>query len=142
MSVRPEFLSASPSLSGSEGELVSIYICVEPRLLESLLEALALVSFPINPQIYHQAGVGYVFADGREEIEPVTMVEFPAFSARLPEVRNAVRGCGLGPEAIHVRNMLEDIHSDCASEPAPQGAPYCRVNLYKHLPDPLLRPPA
>ena len=31
-------------------------------------------TFPINPQIYHDAG-------------PATMVEFPAYEKRLPEIR-------------------------------------------------------
>ena len=47
--------SASP-LSGSEGELVSVSISVDPRDLEGLLEALAHISFPINPQIFHADG--------------------------------------------------------------------------------------
>jgi len=51
MSVWPKILQESPSLSTAEGALVSVSIHVEPHRLESLLEALALVSFPINPQI-------------------------------------------------------------------------------------------
>lgn len=135
MSVRPESLPASPALSGSEGDLVSVHICVKPHLLERLLDTLASVSFPINPQIYHQAGVGHVFADGREEIEPTTIVEFPAFSARLPEVRAVLKVNGLPAESMHVWGMLDDIHSDRSSEAAPEGSPYRRVNLYKHVPD-------
>ncbi len=134
MSVRPELATANPSLSGSEGELVSIRICVEPRLLEDLLEALARVSFPVNPQIYHQAGIGYVYTDGREEVVAATMVEFPAFSSRLPEVRDVLDASSLPPGAVHVRTMLENIHSDQDVEAAPDGAPYCRVNLYRQLP--------
>ena len=49
----------NPALSGSEGTLVSVSICVDPRHLEPLLEALAQVSFPINPQIYHDAALVY-----------------------------------------------------------------------------------
>ena len=47
--------SAAP-LCGSEGELVAVSISVSPRDLEALLEGLAHVDFPINPQIYHSGG--------------------------------------------------------------------------------------
>src|SRR5664279_6422817 len=73
MSVWPNTLPVTPSLSTAEGALVSVSIHVEPHCLESLLEALALVSFPINPQIYHEAALVYRFADGREETESVTL---------------------------------------------------------------------
>ena len=77
----------TPALSGSEGALVSISIDVDPRYLESLLEALARVSFPINPQIYHEAALVYRYADGHRETEAVTLVEFPAYAGQLEEVR-------------------------------------------------------
>ena len=134
MSVRPELAPTSPSLRGSEGELVSVCVCAEPRLLEKLLEALACLPFPINPQIYHQAGIGYVHPDGREEREPATMVEFPAFSEHLDEVRAVIRASGLVPEAVYVRNMFDQIHSDYNAEAAPDSAPHRRVNLYRNLP--------
>jgi len=87
--------SASP-LSGSEGELVSVSITVDPRDLEGLLEALAHVDFPINPQIYHGAA---------------TIVEFPAYAGQLPQVRAALAGGGIGAEAIRVAGMLDQIQS-------------------------------
>src|SRR5579871_6126747 len=77
MSVWPQKTAAS-LLSGSNGVLVSVSIHVDPRHLESLLEALAQVSFPINPQIYHDASMVYRYADGREVTEATTLVEFPA----------------------------------------------------------------
>jgi len=58
--------SAAP-IGGSEGELVAVSITVNPRDLEALLEALASVDFPINPQICHA--------------ESETMVEFPPMPA-------------------------------------------------------------
>ena len=134
MSVRPEMISSLPSLMGAEGELVSIRVCVEARLLEKLLDALAGLSFPVNPQIYHQAGVGYVYPDGREEIAATTLVEFPAFSSRVAEVKRVLRAGGLAPDSVHVRSMLEDIHADIDGENAPDGVPYRRVNFYRRLP--------
>ena len=63
MSVWPNTRPLVPSLSTAEGALVSVSIHVEPHCLESLLEALALVSFPINPQIYHDAALIYGYAE-------------------------------------------------------------------------------
>jgi len=57
MSVWQDTPSAS-ALGGSEGELISVSISVDPRDLEALLESLAQVDFPINPQIYHAEGQG------------------------------------------------------------------------------------
>jgi len=93
--------SAGP-LSGSEGELVAVSITANPRDLEALLEALARVDFPINPQIYH--------ADGHAP-EASTVVEFPAYAGGLSQVRAALSGSGFDPEAIRVRGMLEQIQS-------------------------------
>lgn len=78
-------------LSGQEGELVSVSVDVEPRFLESLLDVLAQVTFPINPQIYHG---------------PVTTVEFPAFEMRLDEVRRALGSRGF---EIHCVSMQEKV---------------------------------
>src|SRR5437660_7647775 len=93
--------SATP-LGGSEGELVAVSISVSPRDLEALLEALARVDFPINPQIYHAAGQA---TDAR------SIVEFPAYSGGLAHVRDALASAGFDPEAIRVRGMLEQIQS-------------------------------
>ena len=87
MSVWPSNLAGSLALETSEGALISVSVSVEPRLLEDLLEALAQLQFPINPQIYHDAALRYVYADGREEILPTTLVDFPAYAGRLPEIR-------------------------------------------------------
>jgi len=92
--------TASP-LSGSEGELVSVSISVDPRELESLLEALAHVEFPINPQIYHAEGH---FPDAK-----TTIVEFPAYSGGLAQVHGALAAAGFDEGAIRVRGMLEEI---------------------------------
>jgi hypothetical protein len=81
-------------LCGSEGELVSVSISVDPRDLEALLESLATIDFPINPQIYHGAR---------------TTVEFPAYAGRLPQVRTAVTT--VNSAAICVKGMLEEIHA-------------------------------
>ena len=134
MSVWPKTLPLVPSLSTVEGPLVSVSIHVEPHCLESLLEALALVSFPINPQIYHDAAMVYRFADGREETESVTMVEFPAYEARLAEVRYSVQTYGFEPGCIHVIGMWEEIQSDLQEEPAPEGSAYVSRYRVKHRP--------
>jgi len=65
------------SLTGTNGELLSVRIEVPWRQLEELLEALAAVSFPINPQLGHGS--------------PTTTVEFPAYSGQLGEVSQALK---------------------------------------------------
>jgi hypothetical protein len=97
MSVWPECGTPGAALRGIEGELVSVRIVIEPRMLEQALEALAGLEFPINPQIYH---------------DPVTTaVEFPAWAGRLNEVREALRRNGFDPAVLTARSMLEDIRA-------------------------------
>ena len=81
-------------LSGNEGELVSVSVEVDARSLESLLEVLSQVTFPINPQIYHGA---------------VTTVEVPAWESRLDEVRRTLSACGFDPDGLHAVSMLEKV---------------------------------
>jgi hypothetical protein len=115
---------ASPSLSTGEGDLVSVSIDVEPRSLESLLEALAQLDFPINPQIYHHAALVYLYPNGREETQSATLVEFPAYQRRLPQVRAALVAFGFDPSIVYVAGMMDAIHTEQSLEPAPPGAPY------------------
>jgi hypothetical protein len=122
MSVWPKALPATPSLSSSEGALVSVSISVDPHYLEALLEALSQVSFPINPQIYHDAAIVYRYADDREETESTTLVEFPAYAQRLDEVRGALRANGFDAACMEVTGMLEEIQSASQTEPAPPGS--------------------
>ncbi len=96
MSVWPKAVPASLSLPDSEGALVSVSIQVAPRNLESLLEALAHIEFPINPQIYHDA-------------VPGTLVEFPAYENHLDEVHRALLAFGFDPQCVHVTSMLDAI---------------------------------
>lgn len=134
MSVWPSVSPAnsSPALSGSEGELISISVTVDARRLENLLESLAALPFPINPQIYHDAAWNYVYADGRQVFEATTLVEFPAYASWLSEIRSALKSSGFDPGAVHVNGMLEEIHSDARVEPSPAGAAYRTRILRKH----------
>lgn len=115
MSVWPDLSSPSPSLHGTEGELVSVRISIPPRLLEQLLDVLARLEFPINPQIYHNAVAADVYPDGSEAACPATVVEFPAWAGRLGQVREALRTNGLDA-AVSVRDMLAEIHSNHGRE--------------------------
>ena len=94
MSVRCAAAGAATCLYGSDGELVQIRITADPKLLEDVLECLADVSFPVNPQIYH----------GRP-----TVVEFPAYDARVDEVRKALRAHHLDQVSVRVDSMLAAI---------------------------------
>ena len=123
---------ASPSLSTGEGDLVSISIHVEPRQLESLLEALARLDFPINPQIYHDAAVVQRNPDGCEETRPITLVEFPAYEARLPQVRSALAAAGFDASIASVSNMWDAIHLEGDSAPAPQDTVHRTRRYIRH----------
>jgi hypothetical protein len=85
-------LPSEPALFGREGELISLSIATEPRLLEDLLEALATLDFPVNPQLYHRAA----------EVR----VEFPAYSLQIDKVREALRREGFDPGALAVSRAL------------------------------------
>jgi len=101
----------SASLSTSEGALVSVSIHVDPCDLESLLEALARIEFPINPQIYHDAEIVTVHTDGREETEAATVVEFPAYLGRLEEVHRAIQAYGFSRDGVQVTSMLDELRA-------------------------------
>jgi hypothetical protein len=101
MSVWP-VTESLPDLRGVEGILLSIRISVEPRRLEELLDALAGMSFPVNPEIHHPL-------PGFPGIRQPTVVEFPAFENRLEEVRNALKLRGFDPASAQVASMLEEI---------------------------------
>ena len=75
------FLNCEPMLRGSDGDLVLVRIATEARQLEEVLEAVADLPFPVNPEIHHH-GIG-------------STVEFPAYSNRVDEVREALRAKGL-----------------------------------------------
>lgn len=133
MSVWPDVTATqSPALHGSEGELVSISVTVEPRDLEDLLEALATLDFPINPQIYHDAAVVYVGRDGAERQEPSTVIEFPAYAGWLPKIRAVLETCGFGGNAISVSPMLDEIRGEERLEAAPASAAFAYRILRKH----------
>jgi hypothetical protein len=94
VSVWPNSTSQWPSLVSAEGTLVSVHITVDPWMLEELLDALARVSFPINPEIQHGVPL---------------RVEFPAYASRLEEVRSALRGRGFAADSMTSRDMLAEI---------------------------------
>ena len=92
MTTRLKPVSGPAALFGLEGELVSLRISVEPRLLEDLLEALARLDFPVNPELYH--------------LPAKVKVEFPAYSDRIDEVREALRSHGFAPSSLEVAVAL------------------------------------
>jgi len=97
MTVRPTNWGVGPTLFTPQGDLVSLSYSVEPRLLEDLLEALALLDFPVNPQLSHRQG-------------SVT-VEFPAYSNRVDEVRDGLRASGFDAGSLQVSRILALAHS-------------------------------
>jgi hypothetical protein len=103
MSVWSAAVSPSLPLLGAEGALVSVSVTVEPPRLEALLDALARLDFPINPEIYHDAGT----AD-----RPAAVVEFPAYEQRLPEIRNLLELFGFPGKSVAATAMLDCIRGD------------------------------
>jgi hypothetical protein len=132
MSVWPNTVFSSFPLCGTEGALVLVSVSVEPRNLELALDALAQLSYPINPQIYHDGAVLTSYADGRQEREPATIIEFPAYTSWLNEIRRVWHSYGFQPDCLSVADMLEGIHSDAQAGPAPAGAGYEKRILIKH----------
>jgi hypothetical protein len=124
VSVWPNTLPVDTPLSTSEGRLVLVSIDVEAHALETLLDALAALDFPINPQIYHDAALVYRFADGREDRKPITLVEFPAYEDRLGEVRRSLESRGFDPARVHAVGILEAMRETSQREAAPEGAAY------------------
>lgn len=100
MSVWSDAVAVALPLSGTEGALVSVSISVEPPRLEALLDALAHLDFPINPQIYH---------DAEPATHPETVVEFPAYEKRLPEIRSLLETCGFPAKSVAATAMLDSI---------------------------------
>lgn len=81
MSARTERGSGT-SLYGPDGRLITIRISVDAHLLEQVLELLAELPFPINPQLRHDYG--------RVSGHPSSVVEFPAYEGWVAEIQRAV----------------------------------------------------
>jgi glutamine synthetase adenylyltransferase len=96
-------LPSEPALFGREGELISLSIATEPRLLEELLEALASLDFPVNPQLYHRAA----------EVR----VEFPAYSQQIERVRDALQREGFDSGALAISRALGERNKTSAIGP-------------------------
>ncbi len=80
--------------SREEGELLLVRLRVECRQLEEVLEALADLPFPVNPDLCH---VGLM-----------SFIEFPAFEGRLGAVNAALAPFELTAET---RSMFDAIRA-------------------------------
>jgi len=91
--------SGAPQLAlfGREGELISLSVATDPKLLEDLLEALASLDFPVNPQLYHRTAE--------------VLVEFPAYSSQVAKVRDVLLGQGFDSGRIRVSRPLAGARS-------------------------------
>lgn len=88
MSVAPGTPFGSPS-SSPDDEVITVRISVEAQHLEELLEALAGLSFPVNPRIDHR--------------HLTSVVEFAAAPSRLTDVRRTVKCAGFDPRSVEVQ---------------------------------------
>ena len=132
MSVWQQLQTKPAALVGAEGELVSVSVSVDAHFLEEALEVLANVRFPVNPEIYHEAALVDVYPDGRREVHPTTLVEFPAYSGRVAEVRQALERAGFPADSVHVSSMLDELDSHAHVETTPMGASYRDRIRVKH----------
>jgi hypothetical protein len=89
-------LPPGTALFGRDGELISLAVPVEPKFLEKLLETLASLDFPVNPQLYH----------GSAKI----VVEFPAYSSQVDQVREALTRGGFDAASIQVSRPAARAH--------------------------------
>ncbi len=85
-------LDPASSLRGAEGDLMLIRIAADARHLEDVLEAVAELPFPVNPEIHHGAHQSHV--------------EFPAYSKWVPEIRSILESQGLSREVVEVDTIL------------------------------------
>ena len=77
---------ASPHYLARKANCFSLRISIEPKIVEEVLEALASLDFPVNPQLYHRPAQ--------------VVVEFPAYSTRLGEVGALSEHQGLKPDRL------------------------------------------
>ncbi len=85
-------LDPQPRLRGPQGQLVFVRLCVPPRALEDVLDALAGASFPVNPEIRHG--------------QPQSWIEFPAYDRNVEEIRELARDAGISDEGISIADAL------------------------------------
>ena len=97
MAARSIATARDSALFGLEGELVNLQISVEPRLLEDLLDTLAELDFPLNPQLYH--------------LPSSVLVEFPAYSTRVDQVRETLDRRGFSRSALDVQPSVAAVRS-------------------------------
>lgn len=75
-----------------EGELLLVRLRVESRYLEEVLESLAALPFPVNPDLQH---VGLY-----------SVVEFPAYSSQLATVKGAVAPFELAVQTVPMLDAI------------------------------------
>ncbi|HTP87001.1 MAG TPA: hypothetical protein VMJ34_08635 [Bryobacteraceae bacterium] len=90
--------SISGPIRGTEGDLVSVRIAIDPRRLEDLLETLATAEFPVNPQLYHQ--------------HRRVVVEFPAYGTQVERIRHLLAGGGFEAASMRVCGPLDPVEAE------------------------------
>ncbi len=99
VSVNP--VCATPVLAGREGELLLVRIRIPSAQLENVLDLLAELPFPINPELEHG--------------HPESSVEFPAYASRTAEIREALHAAGLDSVRIEIQPMLAALANTVAA---------------------------
>ena len=83
--------------SASAGELLAAEICVSPRLLEEILEALASAPFPINPELEHAAASG------------ISKICFPLYGSQLGTLQDILVRSGFAASLLEVHSMAVQV---------------------------------
>jgi len=90
VSVNP--VCVTPVLAGRDGELLLVRLRIPAPQLENVLDSLATLPFPINPELHH----GF----------PESTIEFPAYALRTADIRTALNAAGLSGIHVEVAPML------------------------------------
>ena len=85
------------SLRTCEGELLHLSVTVALRQIESLLDTLGGLPFPVNPEIIHSG----LKTDGRTG---TVLVRFPAYGRRLAVVLGSLERAGLPSASVEVQS--------------------------------------
>ena len=78
-----------------EGELLQLSVLVERRKIEMVLDTLAGLPFPVNPEIVHP-----------ETASGPVVVRFPAYGRRLKAILGELAALGFPSDSVRVRGEL------------------------------------
>jgi hypothetical protein len=119
-------------------DLRCVALAVESTQLERVLEVLARCPVPINPEIYQDAAITHLYADGRSECLPIVQIEFIVRVEQIVAVLERLSAAELigktKDRMVIVRNLSSALTSDCQIFPAGARAPYSHFVRWRRFP--------